>query len=81
VPPDDTDETLVHHGHVYVQDATRLGMGPGIPVADGKGERIIVSGFHGLHCLVSMIYLRGKQAIRLYLIADRHGCSARYGKR
>ncbi|KIM96587.1 hypothetical protein OIDMADRAFT_58898 [Oidiodendron maius Zn] len=40
----------VHHGHVFVDDASRYSLDPGIPVS-AHGERLIVSGLHGLHCL------------------------------
>ncbi|KAB8276946.1 hypothetical protein BDV30DRAFT_235189 [Aspergillus minisclerotigenes] len=41
---------MLHHGHIFVDDATRYSMKPGIPVSE-NGERLIVSGLHGLHCL------------------------------
>jgi hypothetical protein len=43
---------VVHHGHIFVEDAARFSLKPGIPVS-AHGERLIVSGLHGLHCLVS----------------------------
>ncbi|KAH8807264.1 hypothetical protein F5884DRAFT_856848 [Xylogone sp. PMI_703] len=42
--------TMLHHGHIYVDDATRYSLKPGIPVSK-HGERLIISGLHGLHCL------------------------------